>query len=157
MESNPNQTIFLKYDVLCMGLLFSIIIIANYLMGRPFVSKGELYELNVYDVATLLIIPVMVTMLGIYLKDKIVALKLEAQFLTISTGKVEEQIPWESVQRIRKLWFVQPPLYILRIKEEEGFYLFATGWFSINIAGFIWDPSDMSDYISRKRNEYGFE
>ena len=158
MQSNQNQTLFLKYGLIAIGSLFTFILTANYLTGKGFVTaEGDSYEMTFYDLASSLIFPILIVMLGVYLKDRVVALELGAQQITIDDGSSEEKIKWSEVDKIRLLWFVQPPLYILRIKEREGYYLFATGWFSVNLGGFVWDPSEMGDYIKLKRKEYGFK
>ena len=157
MQSNPSQTFFYKYGILLIGGLFASVLVINFLTGKGFTRDGVSYEMTLADLASWLIFPLMLIMLEIYLKDRVVAIKLGSQSITVSPGEDEEKVRREEDRSIKRLWFVQPPLYVLRVRNEGGFYLFPSAGFSINFFGYVWDLSDMAEFIKRKKKEYGFD
>ena len=90
------------------------------------------------------------------LKDKVVEVEVNENELILYDGDEGEILDWTEIESIRQLIFIQPPLYKLRVKNREGYYLFVTHPFSINFGFGTIDLSEMGSFIHRKKGEYRF-
>ncbi len=94
--------------------------------------------------------------LGLWLvyRRNVVKVRLGGQQITIIKGTAEESINWLYVQRISPLMAFDFPVYVLKIQDRPGYYLFTTQPYFANSAfGDWWDMSAMGTYIKRKKKE----
>jgi hypothetical protein len=64
---------------------------------------------------------------------------------------------WNDVEYIKKSWLIAPPLYSVRFKDTTQSYYFNTGYRFIAIPFFIFDTSDMGQFIKNKKKHFKFD
>jgi len=100
-------------------------------------------------------IGIVLFLIFIAIKDKFVTVKLGGQTLTIKNGDGEKKINWMEVESLSLIQFVYPPLYKLKVKEDNKVYWFNTENQFINVGGFNSDTSEMGHLIKKKKRELG--
>ncbi len=58
---------------------------------------------------------------------------------------------WNEVENIKKYWFVAPPTYSVRFENEDKTYFFTTRYICIVIPFYVFDISDMGDFIKKRK------
>ncbi len=89
------------------------------------------------------------------IKDRVVKVKLGGQNITIFESNQTETVNWLEVESLKQLIFIEPPLYKLRIKDQEGYYLFVSQPYFLSFGFGTIDASDMGSFIKRKKRELG--
>ena len=87
------------------------------------------------------------------IKDRFVTVSLGGQNITIDYGGEKEKINWTEVEKITQLKLVTPPLYKLKIKNNEHTYIFVSQPYSISLGFGTIDTSDMGAFIKKKKRE----
>lgn len=155
MESNSLHTKFLKHIFLIPAILAFGIGLKGYLVEDSVIVNGELTKFDVYDLIIAILIGIIMMLFWVLLKDKVVAVKLGGQNITIVENGEEEKVNWFDVESLNQLTFVQPPLYKLRIKNHEGYYLFVTEPVFVSFGFGTIDTSEMGSFIKKKKRETG--
>ncbi len=73
----------------------------------------------------------------------------------IRKGREVIELSWQEIDDIKMLPGVFPPLYKLRVKNHDGYFLFNTGRWGAQFLVFAWDWSGMGNLIRRKQKELG--
>jgi hypothetical protein len=153
MKSNSTYTFLLKHIFLIPAVLSISIGLKGYLVENSVEVNGELTSLDIYDLAIALCIGLLFLLFWMMIKDHVVAVKLGGQNITIYDGEETITVNWFDVDRLSHLVLIQLPVYKLKIKNEEGYYLFVTQPFSINFGFGTIDLSDMGREIKKKKRE----
>lgn len=146
MESEYLPTLLFKYAFIIFGLFAIAMLFVEYDLENAI--------LDLYHVILQLAAGLGLIIIGLFLKNNLVRVRLGGQNITIIEGKDETLVNWFDVRSINALWIAFPPMYILRLKDEPGFYLFITESNAISF-GITWDLSDMGRIIKRKKSELG--
>lgn len=155
MKSNSLYTQLLKHTFLIFAILAFGIGLKGYLLEDSIVVNGEPTKFDIFDLLIAVAIGILMIVFWLLLKDNVVAVKLGGQNLTIYENGEEEQINWFDIESLSQLIFIQPPLYKLRIKDREGYYLFVTQPFSFNFGFGTYDLSEMGSFLKKKKKESG--
>ena len=126
MTSNSTYTWMFKYVFLIPALLMFGIGIEGYLAEDSVIINGESTSLGIYALLVMLILGIVFIIICLSYKDNVVKVKIGGQNITIYEDGEEELINWMEVESLRQLIFIEPPLYKLRIRNREGYYLFTT-------------------------------
>ncbi len=87
-------------------------------------------------------------------KDKFAIVEFGNQKLKIFSGDEIIEATWLEVESIKVFRFSSPPLYILRLNNVEGYFLFATSQHSFTIGGIVVDGSDLAHLIEKKKRDF---
>jgi hypothetical protein len=155
MESNNLYHHFLKYLFLGLGILMLITSILSWFLPELFWVNGEKMEQSIVTTLVFGMIGIVLFLIFIAIKDKFVTVKLGGQTLTIKNGDGEKKINWMEVESLSLIQFVYPPLYKLKVKEDNKVYWFNTENQFINVGGFTSDTSEMGHLIKKKKRELG--
>ena len=125
--------------------------IGEYLEEDGSITKGE----SAINLVILLLLGTALILIWLGIKDKVVPVKLGGQNITIYQGDAEKKVNWFDVESIQQQFFIQPPIYRLKIKDKAGYYLFVTQPYSIQLPFFTMDISGMGGLIKKKKKELG--
>ncbi|MBX2901179.1 MAG: hypothetical protein KF775_16105 [Cyclobacteriaceae bacterium] len=87
--------------------------------------------------------------------NKLVIVELNNQNIKIIKGDNVIEVSWLDVETVKMLPTIFPPLYKLRLKNYEDYFLFNTTRWGAQFMVFTWDWSDMGELIKKKKNELG--
>jgi hypothetical protein len=88
-------------------------------------------------------------LLFFYLKDKFVVVELGSQTIKIQKGRESINTSWLNVESVERLSFSTPPIYVLRLNDNDRYFLFWNS--SLNL---LWtDDSEMGDMIRKKKKQ----
>jgi hypothetical protein len=62
---------------------------------------------------------------------------------------------WSEVEEIKKYWFVAPPLYSIKFKNDNT-YFFTTKYMCIVIPFYVFDISEMGSFIKKRKMDIPF-
>lgn len=155
MKSHSGYTFFFKHIFLQIALITSFVGVMGYLFPDSVTVNGEPSEFDIYDYTIIGGISLLGIILQLLFGPHFVNVKLGGQNIIVLDYEAEEVINWMNVESLTKFWIIFPPLYKLKIKNEEGYYLFTTqpAYFDIGI-GTV-DLSSMGNLIERKKRELG--
>lgn len=153
MQSNKGYTTFVKYFFLLMAIQIAGIGIGGYFYEATI--NGVDRKLDIYELCIFLAIAVLFLIFWIAIKDRIVRVRLGGQNITIDYGDETEAVNWHDVERISQYRFVVPPMYKLKIKNDDQTYLFITQPQHISFGFGVTDASSMGAFIERKKSELG--
>ncbi len=153
MQSNKGYTTFVKYFFLLMAIQIGGIGIGGYFFEATI--NGVDRKLDIYELCIFLAIAVLFLVLWLAIKDRMVIVRLGGQNITINHGVETETVNWLDVERISQYRFVMPPMYKLKIKNDDQTYLFITQPEHISFGFGVTDASSMGAFIERKKSELG--
>ncbi|NOS93073.1 MAG: hypothetical protein HOP30_14210 [Cyclobacteriaceae bacterium] len=83
----------------------------------------------------------------LYFRNKFVVVELGMQKVKIIKDKETIETTWQNVESVNRFVFSSPPIYTIRVKDIEGYFIF---WNSaINL---LWyDDSELGELISQKK------
>jgi hypothetical protein len=85
----------------------------------------------------------------LYLRNKFVVAEFKGQSIKIIKGKEVIETSWTNVESLERVIFSSPPIYTIRLKNINGYYIF---WNSaINL--FWADNSELGELISQKKEK----
>lgn len=155
MKSNSGYTFFFKHVFLLVTLLATLFGTLGYLFPESVTVNGQPANFDLYDYLIIGGIAIIGVILHMLFSPHFVNVKLGGQNISILDYEPEEVINWTNVESISKFWFVFPPLYKLKIKDEEGYYLFTTQPTYVDTGIGTVDLSSMGSLIKRKKKELG--
>ncbi|MEQ9287312.1 MAG: hypothetical protein RIG77_10415 [Cyclobacteriaceae bacterium] len=155
MKSNSLYTQLIKHSFLIVAILSMIVGLNSFIKEDIIVVNDELTKFDLFDLFIAMATSVLMIIFWLLIKDKVIVVKLGGQNITICENGEEEQINWLDIESLSQLIFIQPPLYKLRIKEREGYYLFVTQPFSISFGFGTYDMSEMGSIIKKKKRQLG--
>lgn len=88
-------------------------------------------------------------------RNKFVVVEMGNQTIKIKTNGQDKSISWLDVEEVKLIQFVYPPLYKLKVKNDESTIWFNTEPEFISISGFVRDTSEMGRLINKKKGELG--
>lgn len=153
MKSHSGYTFFFKHIFLLIASLIALIGVLGYLFPDSVTVNGESSNFDLYDYSIIGGISLIGIILQLLFGPHFVNVKLGGQNITILDYEPEEVVNWMDVESISKFWFVFPPLYKLKIKNEESYYLFTTKPSYVDTGIGTVDLSSMGSLIKRKKKE----
>lgn len=153
MITNAAYTFFFKRIFLLMALFSALIGVMGYFFPDFIRVNGEPTDFDLIDYAII----GGITIIGIILQrifgPHFVNARVGGQNITILDYEPAEVINWMDVKSISKLWFVFPPLYKLKVKNSDSYYLFTSKSTTSDTEAGSADLSSMSILINRKKKE----
>ncbi|AHM63175.1 hypothetical protein D770_24650 [Flammeovirgaceae bacterium 311] len=156
MESSKETYYGFKYLPLIIGALLISFPVLNYFNPESATVNGEAVKLDPWLSLIILLCGCLAILAFLYFKDSYVMVEIGKQAIRIKDGKEELLVNWIGVESVNLIYFIFPPLYKLRIKGYDDYFLFTTGRSGFHIAGFTKDFSEAGDLINKKKRELGF-
>ncbi|WP_115870033.1 hypothetical protein [Marinoscillum furvescens] len=153
MKSNSGYTFFFKNFFLLFAMLSVFGGAMGYLFPESVTVNGKPANFEMYDYVKLGGVCILSVIRYLLFSPHFLSVKLGGQNITILDYEPEKLVNWTNVESIRKFWFVFPPLYKLKIKNEEGYYLFTTQPTYMDTGIGTADLSFMGSFIRRKKKE----
>jgi hypothetical protein len=155
MESDKSAYFTLKYGFLLFGVIWMMGPILMYLFPENSTYNGEPGPPDIWTSVGTMLFGSLFVLPFLWLRKRFVFAKVGNQIIQLKhQGKVIEN-NWLDVESVKMIPFVYPPVYKIRYKGQESYFLFTTGRFSLNIAGFTFDWSAMGTLIKKKKKELG--
>jgi hypothetical protein len=155
MKSHSGYTFFFKHIFLLIALVIGLVGVMGYLIPESVTVNGEPSNFDIYDYVIIGGITILSIILQLLFGPHFVSVKLGGQNITILDHEPEEVINWMNVESMSKFLIIFPPLYKLKIKNEEGYYLFTTKPTYIDTGIGTVDLSSMGSLIKRKKKDLG--
>lgn len=154
MESDKTVYYQFKYLPFFVGLFFFVIVMLMHLYPENSTVDGEPGPPDSWTTAILILSGILICLIPFLYIDKLVLVHLSNQRIEIKDEE-DVAINWQDVESLSMVPLIFPPLYKLRLKNQDGYYLFNTTRWGIHFLGFTWDWSDMGRLIRRKKQELG--
>ena len=155
MESDKSVYYTFKYLPLAMGLFFGLIPLLGHLSPENSTFNGEPGPPDFWTTIIFVLIRLLFILISILLIGKLVIVEMNNQDIKIKKGNKVIEVSWLDVDSVDMVPTVFPPLYKLRLKNYEGYFLFNTTRWVAQLMMFTWDWSDMGGLIKKKKNELG--
>jgi hypothetical protein len=110
---------------------------------------------DLWSTLILVLIALVFILIPFLYMDKLVRVELSSQHLNIRKDNEVVPIEWAKVEKVEILPFFFPPLYKLKLKNYDGYFLFNTGQSGAYTLFFVWDWSEMGSLIKKKKKELG--
>jgi hypothetical protein len=153
MESNRTSYFAFKYGILIFGLLSIALPILMHIFPEKSTFNGEAGPPDLESTLICFIAGFAAILISRLIMDKLVIANLKNQTVKLKKGKDTIEVSWLEVESVNMIPFVFPPLYKLRIKGQENYFLFSTSRSGLNILGITFDWSDMGELIKKKKKE----
>lgn len=153
MTSNYINTFLFKHIFLFLTLMTVLIGVLGYLFPESVTVNGKSADLDIFDYLILAGCGIINLMLHFLFSPHFVRIQLGGQNITILDDEENRVVNWFDVDSLTKYWLVFPPLYRLRIKDEDGYYLFTTQTAFIDTGVGTVDLSSMGSLIRRRKKE----
>ncbi len=155
MESSTTYTVLFKYLFLIIGGLIAAVGILGYIFPDAVSVNHKPADFDAYSLLMMMAFGITAIGLHLYLSPKFVRVRLGGQNITFLNSSENEVVNWFEVESLTKFWFVSPPLYKLKVKNREGYYLFTTQPSFIDTGLGVIDMSSMGRHIKKKKEELG--
>lgn len=153
MESSKTAYYTTKYAPFVVSLLFIAIPLLGHLYPENFTSNGLPGPPDIWDTALFLSFGILVALIPFLYLDKLVIVRMTNQNLRIMKGDQVIEVSWLDVESVKIMRLVSPPLYKVRLKNYDGYFLFNTSAWSVQFMGITSDLSDMGALIKKKKRE----
>lgn len=155
MESSTRLTWFSKHGFLLPAFICIAAAIENFVFREGMIVNGEPRTFDYTQVAFMVAIGLIFVILWLFVKDKVVKVKLGGQNITIYESGEIRTVNWLDVERLNQVMRINPPIYKLWVKGDETYYLFVSEGFSLSFGIGAVDLSDMGSFIKKKKRELG--
>ena len=127
----------------------------GFIFPKEFVAKdGEVLDFF-WEKILVGLVGLLFIFLGILIYQKLVTVEMDNQTITIKKGDKDIVVKWLDVESVGMIRIASPPLYKLRIKNHEDYFLFNTSNTGFGIFIAFWDWSDMGKLIRDKKERFG--
>lgn len=156
-ESSNYSYISIKYIPLIVGLLFL-------LMSIWVIIDPTYYEITVNgvkrdavrsDSLLPLIFGLFAIIIYLTVGRKTVKMRINNNEFVFNFKGKENVESWGDVEKIKKYWFVAPPLYSVKFENGNNFF-FTTKYFCIIIPFYVFDISEMGSFIKKRKMDIPF-
>lgn len=155
MESDPTVYYSYKYLPILLGVLIMSIPLVGYLDPDHFTVNGESGPPDWWTTAIFVLIGLLIALLPFLYMEKMVIARVNNQKIIITRGEEVIEFNWIDVERINMLPLLFPPIYKLRVRKYDDYFLFNTTRWGAQFIFFTWDWSEMGSLIRRKKEELG--
>jgi hypothetical protein len=155
MQSNKTVYYSYKYAPIAIGFFFIFFPTLAHLDPENATFNGEPGPPDVWTTIIFILVGILIALISFLFTDKLVIVEMNHQMLSIKKGDKVIEVNWVDIENMKMLPAFFPPLYKLRLKEYEGYFLFNTSRWGAQVMGFTWDWSDMGDLIKKKKKELG--
>lgn len=156
MESDKSVFYAFKYLPIVAGLFLIAFTLLMHLNPANSTFNGEPGAPDLWSTAIIVLIGILVGLLPLLYTNKLVLMEVGSQTIRITKDDNSVlEFTWMEVDTVNMVPFIFPPLYKLRIKDTDDYYLFNTTRWGAQFLVFTWDWSDMGTLIRKKKEELG--
>ena len=155
MESDRTVYYTYKYLPFAVGVFFIALPLIMHIDPENSMFNGEPGPPDLWSTLIMILIGVLACLIPFLYLDKLVTVELNNQGLQIWKGDDVVKINWLEVESVSMLPVMFPPLYKLKLKNFEGYFLFNTSRWGLQFLLFTWDWSEMGALIKKKKRELG--
>lgn len=155
MESDKSVYYTFKYLPFAIGLLFIAGPLLAHIFPENATFNGEPGPPDFWSTAIFVLVGAVLLLIPFLYIWKLVIVQLSNDMIRIKKANEVVELTWLDVDDVRMLPGIFPPLYKLRIKNYEGYFLFNTGRWGAQFLISTWDWSEMGNLIKRKQKELG--
>lgn len=153
-ESSNYSYASVKYVPLIVGIL--LLTIAFWIMIDPtfeITVNGVKRDAIFSDSYLPLFLGLLSVLFYLTIGQRIVKMRININAFEFTTKGEKNIKNWSEVETIKKYWFIAPPLYSIRFENEDKAYFFTTKYFCIVVPFYVFDISDMGDFIKKRKKD----
>jgi hypothetical protein len=152
-----DKTVFytFKYLPFFLALCFIGIPLLGHLDPENSTFNGKPGPPDFWTTVILVLIGIVVGLLPFLYISRLVVVELNDQTIKIIRGNNVVESNWRDVETVKMLPAIFPPLYRLKLKNHDDYFIFNTRRRGAHFMIFIWDWSDMGALIKKKKQELG--
>src|SRR5688572_26399308 len=139
MGSNKTYHYLFKYSFLIFGVLVLTTSIVSWFSPESITVNGRPGARDIMTTTIFALVGIVLVLLFIVVKDKFAVEVLRGQSITILQSNEEKVINWIDIEEISQIQFVHPPLYKMKIKDDDSTIWFNTQANYTSIGGFVND------------------
>ena len=155
MKSDKTVFYTFKYLPFVVGFFFIAIPLIAHFDPDNATFNGEPGAPDFWTTVISVLVGILVGLIPFLYMDKHVIVELNNQNIKIIKGDSVIEANWLDVETVKMLPAIFPPLYKLRLKNYEDYFLFTTTRWGAQFMVFTWDWSDMGQLIKREKKELG--
>ncbi len=144
-----------KYLPIFIGLFFIATPVLGHLFPENSTFNGKPGAPDLWTTLIFILAGLLVSLISLFFKDKLVIVEMTHQRLKLKKGDKTIEVNWLDIENVAMVPAVFPPLYKLRLKNYQNYFLFNTTSWGAQFMVFTWDWSDMGNLIKRKKKELG--
>ena len=153
MESNRTYTYIFKYSFLGATVILITFALLGYFIPGTATINGQTRQLDETELLISLIIGLILLILFFTLSHKFVILDLGGNMVKINNFREKIESKWTDVESIKRIPFIKPPLYSIKLKNINRTYLFTTQPRFFRVGNSMMDTSEMGNRISKMKRE----
>jgi len=155
MQSDKSVYYTFKYLPIVLGLFLIAIPLLGHLYPENSTFNGEPGPPDLWTTVIMILVGILIGLMSLLFTDKLVIVEMTNQKLRLRKGDNVIEINWLDVETVSMVPTVFPPLYKLRLKNYDDYFLFNTTRWGAQLMLYTWDWSDMGKLIKRKKQELG--
>ena len=155
MHSDRSAYYTYKYVPFFGGALIILMLLLMHIFPENSTFNDEPGPPDLWSTVIFILIGLVLFLVPFLYIDKLVRVELGNQYINIKKGDNVVPIEWVNVEKVEMLPFFFPPLYKLKLRNYDGYFLFNTGQSGAYALFFIWDWSEMGSFIKKKKKEFG--
>jgi hypothetical protein len=155
MESNKTYHYLFKYSFVGISVVLILGAVVSWVSPESITVNGEPGKRDLLMTTIFALLAILALLLFLLVRKKFAIVELGNQTIKIKTNGQDKPISWLEVEEIKLIQFVYPPLYKIKVKNDESTIWFNTEPEFISISGFVRDTSEMGRLINKKKRELG--
>lgn len=155
MQSDKSVYYSFKYLPFVIGLFFIGTTLLMHLSPGNSTFNGEPGPPDAWNTTILILVGVVICLLPFLYLRRLVIVNLSNQTVKIIKSDQVIEMNWMDVETLEMVPAIFPPLYKLRLKNYDDYFLFNTTRWGAQFLFYTWDWSDMGSLIKRKKKELG--
>lgn len=155
MESNKTYYYLFKYSFMVVSVVLILGAVVSWVSPELITVNGEPGTRDLLMTAIFGLLGMLAFLVFLLVRNKFVVVEMGNQTIKIKTNGQDKSISWLDVEEVKLIQFVYPPLYKLKVKNDESTIWFNTEPEFISISGFVRDTSEMGRLINKKKGELG--
>lgn len=155
MQSEKSAYYTYKYLPFVCGGFIILVTLLMHIFPESATVNGEPGPPDHFTTVIMVLIGIVLFLIPFLYIDKLVLVEVSNQCISIKKGDARVPIEWMSVASVELVPFLFPPLYKLKLKNYDGYFLFNTKQSGGHALFYVWDWSDMGEMIKKKKKELG--
>ena len=153
MKSNRTYTLIFKYSFLGLTVMSILFGLLGYFIPNMVTINGQKRQLDETDLLISLIVGLISLVIFFAIKHKFAQVDLAGNKVTIDNSYEIIEVSWTDVEFVKRIHFIKPPLYRIKVKNMNKTYLFTTQPKFFRVGNSVVDTSEMGNRISKMKSE----
>ena len=153
MKSNRTYTLIFKYSFLGLTVMSILFGLLGYFIPNMVTINGQKRQLDETDLLISLIVGLISLVIFFAIKHKFAQVDLAGNKVTIDNSYEIIEVSWTDVEFVKRIPFIKPPLYRIKVKNMNKTYLFTTQPKFFRVGNSVVDTSEMGNRISKMKSE----